>query len=79
MRNVAIALDDETAHWAWVEAAHRDMSVSRLISEPLHEHMRARATYEDAMRRSLARAPVVLKEAGRYPTREELHHPAGSR
>jgi hypothetical protein len=79
MRNVTITLDEETARWARVEAAQRDMSVSRLIAELLHEHMHARTTYEDAMHRYLARAPVVLKDAGPYPTREELHERAGLR
>jgi hypothetical protein len=79
MRNVTITLDEETAHWARVEAAHRDMSVSRLIGELLREHMRAQATYEDAMRRYLARGPVMLKDTGRYPAREELHDRAGLR
>jgi hypothetical protein len=79
MKNVTITLDEETARWARIEAAHRDMSLSRLISELLHEHMRAQATYEDAMRRYLARSPVVLKDTGRYPTREELHDRAGLR
>ncbi len=79
MRNVTITLDEETARWARVEAAHRDMSVSRLISELLHEYMRAQVTYEDAMRRYLARPPTVLKDSGRYPTREELHDRAGLR
>jgi hypothetical protein len=56
------------------------MSVSRLVGELLREHMRAQATYEDAMWRYLARAPVLLKDAGhRYPTREELHDHAGLR
>jgi hypothetical protein len=79
MKNVTITLDEETARWARVEAAHRDMSVSRLIGELLREHMRARATYDDAMRRYLARAPAALKETGGYPTREELHDRAGLR
>ena len=79
MRNVTITLDEETARWARIEAAHRDMSVSRLIGQLLHEHMRAQATYEDAMRRYLARAPAVLKETGPYPAREELHDRAGLR
>ncbi len=73
MRNVTITLDEETARWARIEAAHRDMSVSRLISELLHEHMRAQTTYQDAMRRYLARAPTALKDSGHYPAREELH------
>jgi hypothetical protein len=80
MRNVTITLDEETARWARIEAAHRDMSVSRLIGELLREHMHAQTTYEDAMRRYLARAPVMLKGADRrYPTREELHDRAGLR
>ena len=41
--------------------------------------MRTQATYEDAMRRYLARPPAVLKDAGRYPSREELHDRAGLR
>jgi hypothetical protein len=79
MRNVTITLDEETARWARVEAAHRDMSVSRLIGELLREHMCVQATYEDAMRRYLARAPAVLKDTGGYPGREELHDRAGLR
>ncbi|HYY79417.1 MAG TPA: CopG family transcriptional regulator [Actinomycetes bacterium] len=79
MRNVTITLDEETARWARIEAAHRDVSVSRLIGELLHEHMRAQASYEDAMRRYLARSPTVLKDAGHYPAREELHDRAGLR
>jgi hypothetical protein len=79
MRNVTITLDEETARWARIEAAHREMSVSRLISELLHEHMRAGTTYEDAMQRYLGRVPHHLKDAGRYPSREELHDRAGLR
>lgn len=79
MKNVTITLDEETARWARIEAAHRDMSVSRLIGELLHEHMRAQTTYEEAMQRYLARAPTVLKATGRYPTREELHNRADIR
>jgi predicted DNA-binding ribbon-helix-helix protein len=79
MKNVTITLDEETAHWARIEAAHRDMSVSRLIGELLHEHMRAQASYETAMRRYLTRAPTVLKDTGGYPGREELHDRAGLR
>jgi hypothetical protein len=79
MKNVTITLDEETARWARVEAAHRDMSVSRLIGQLLREHMRAQATYEEAMRGYLARAPTVLKDSGGYPGREELHDRAGLR
>jgi hypothetical protein len=80
MKNVTVTLDEETARWARIEAAHREMSVSRLIRELLHEHMRAQATYEESRRRYLARAPAAVKDAGAsYPAREELHDRAGLR
>src|SRR6266511_1876195 len=79
MKNITITLDEETARWARIEAAHRDMSVSRLIGELLHQHMRAQTTYQDAMQRYLARTPTALKDTGRYPAREELHDRAGLR
>jgi hypothetical protein len=79
MKNVTVTLDEETARWARIEAAHRDISVSRLIRELLREHMRAQTTYEEAQRRYLARAPSALKDAGSYPSREELHDRAGLR
>jgi hypothetical protein len=79
MKNITITLDEETARWARIEAAHRDMSVSRLIGELLHQHMRVQTTYEDAMQRYLTRAPSALKNKGRYPAREELHDRAGLR
>jgi len=79
MKNVTITLDEETARWARVEAAQREVSVSRLIRDLLHEHMHSQAGYEDAKRRYLARAPSVVKHAGGYPTREELHDRANLR
>jgi hypothetical protein len=55
------------------------MSVSRLIGELLHQHMRAQTTYQDAMQRYLASTPTALKDTGRYPAREDLHNRAGLR
>jgi hypothetical protein len=79
MRNITVTLDDETARWARVEAAQRDMSVSRLIREVLRDHMRKRRTYERAMRSYLSRPPVPLSEGGSYPSREDLHDRADLR
>jgi hypothetical protein len=79
MKNVTITLDEETARWARIEAAQRNTSVSRLIGELLHQHMRTQTTYKDAMQRYLARTPTALKDTGRYPAREELHDRAGLR
>lgn len=74
MKNVTITLDEETAAWARVYAAKRDMSVSRFVGELLRERMRDARAYDEAMRRYLSRRPFKLRGAAqRYPTREELH------
>lgn len=79
MRNITVTLDDETARWARIEAAKREMSVSRFIRETLRERMGGQLTYEAAMERYLTRPTVPLKHAGRYPSREEIHERADLR
>ena len=72
LRNITITVEEEVAHWARVEAAKQDTSVSRLVSEILQERMIREDEYRKAMRRALARKPF-LKSDGKYPSREELH------
>lgn len=80
MRNITITLDEETAAWARVHAAERNMSLSRYVGELLRERMRHSREYEEAMKRFLAQKPVRLKRSGdRYLTREEAHDRAGLR
>jgi hypothetical protein len=79
MRNVTVTLDDETARWARIEAAKREMSLSRFIRETLRERMAGQLTYEAAMARYLARVPIPLKRGGTYPRRDELHDRADLR
>lgn len=79
-RNVTIALDEEVARWARVEAARRDVSVSQLLADLLAGYMDRTEGYDDAMREFLARRPSGLKPAGAgYPNREDLHDRAGLR
>ena len=74
MKNVTITLDEQTAAWARVYAAQRDMSVSRMIGELLRRRMQEAREYDAAMRRFLAKRPVKLGRPGqRYATRDELH------
>lgn len=40
MKNITITLDEETATWARVYAAQRNMSLSRYVGEVLRERMR---------------------------------------
>lgn len=75
MKNVTITLDEETAAWARVHAARRNLSLSRFVGELLQKNMRESREYEEAMRRYLSRGPFkeLKGPAERYPTREELH------
>jgi plasmid stability protein len=77
MKNVTVTLDEETARWARIEAARRDVSVSSLLREVLREHMGGRESYAGAMERYLARGSRTL--GGSHPSREELHDRAGLR
>ena len=74
MKNVTITLDEETAAWARVHAAQRDMSVSRLVGEMLAAHMQEIRDYDSAMRRFLDKGAVVFNSSGAsYPSRADLH------
>ena len=77
VKNVTVTLDEETARWARVEAARRDVSVSSLLRDLLREHMGRRESYAGAMERYLSREPRKL--GGPPPSREELHDRAGLR
>ena len=80
MRNITVTLDDETARWARIEAAKREMSVSRFIRDTLRERMGGQAAYEGAMDRYLSGKTAPLRRDTRpYPAREELHDRAGLR
>jgi hypothetical protein len=72
LRNITITLEEQIARWARLEAAKRDTSVSRLLAGILKDHMREENTYENAMRRALARKPF-LKTDGLYPSRDKAH------
>ncbi len=79
MRNVTVVLDDETARWARIEAARRDISVSRLIRGMLEDNMRQHYAYDAAMQRYLATPGQDISGGERYPSREEVHDRAGLR
>jgi len=72
LRNMTVTLEENVAHWASVEAARKEMSVSRFLGAILKERMIETDGYQRAMRRALARKPF-LKTDGRYLSREEAH------
>lgn len=80
MKNVTITVDAETAAWARVHAAQRNVSLSRFVGELLHQHMRESRAYEEAMRRYFSSKLVIRRRPGeRRLTREELHDRPGLR
>jgi len=80
MKGITVSLDDETAVWAELYAARRNMSLSRLLSELLHKTMRESQAHELAMQRYLERRPRKLKAADAdYPTRDDVNERPGFR
>ena len=79
MRNVTVTLDANTARWARIEAARRDISVSSLVRELLEQRMSGQESYAESRRRYLTRPPELLKRSGGYPTRDEIHDRASLR
>lgn len=75
MKNITITLDDETAAQARVEAARKNLSLSRFVSDIVQKEIRDEGRYGEAMRRYLSRGPFKELEGSpqRYPTREKSH------
>ena len=78
LRNVTVTLEETVAHWARMEAARLETSVSALLGSLLKERMLQDRSYDHAMRRALTRKSFV-KSDGRYLSREEAHDRAGLR
>jgi hypothetical protein len=78
LRNITSTLEDSIARWARIEAAQKNTSVSRLLAGILKERMLEEDAYQAAMRRALARKPL-LKTDGRYLSREVVQDRPGLR
>ena len=80
MKNITITLDEAMAVWLREHAAKNGVSVSRFVGDLVHERMRERREYDEAMRRFLSQKPFHFGWAdGRRPTREEVHDRARAR
>ena len=80
MKNITITLDEQAAAWARVQAAERNVSLSRYVGEMLRARMRQSREYEEAYTAFLAEKPLRLKGPGeRYLTREEVNDRAALR
>jgi len=74
LRNVTVTMDEETARWARIEAAKRDLSLARFLGEILHERMVGQDAYATAKGRYFAQEPRVHRRSGQaLPARDELH------
>jgi hypothetical protein len=77
VKRVTIKLAEESARWARIEAARRDISVSELIGHLVEESRRAEGAYEVAMREYLSRPAQPISAGGWWPKREEVHDRGG--
>ncbi len=75
MKTVTVTLDEAVARWARIRASEAGTSLSRYLGGLLRRQMEESKGYEAAMCANLARPPVILKEEGGYPSREEGHGP----
>jgi hypothetical protein len=74
MKNVTVTLDEDTAGRARVQAAERNMSLSRYIGEVLRKELRHADEYEAAYRAWRKAKPFPLKGPPQpYPKREEIY------
>jgi hypothetical protein len=73
-RNITLKLDEELIREAKLLAAHRETSVSQLLTEVLEEQLRQLKGYEAARRRSVARLRRGYDLGWQKPaSRDELH------
>lgn len=73
MKNVTITMEDEVADWARIEAAKRNVSLSRMLGELLAEKMRRDDAYERAMNEWLQRDLTFRSDGSPYPKRDEIY------
>lgn len=74
LRNVTVTLDEETARWARVEAARRDVSLSGMIRELIRKEMVRDSEFRAARARWAAGVARVHRRPGQaLPSRAELH------
>jgi hypothetical protein len=74
MKNVTVTLDEDTLARARVQAAERNMSLSRYIGEVVRARLKQDDRYAAAYRAWRAEKLLDLKGPSRpYPKREELY------
>ena len=78
MPKLTITADEETLRRVRIEAAKRNMSVSRFVGEMLKERLGEDDKYERAMNEFFSRGPYLepaARDDGRsWPTRGELYN-----
>lgn len=77
MPNMTITADEETLQRARVEAAKRNVSVSRFVGEILKEKFQEDDEYDRAMQEFFSRGPYLeppaRKDGRSWPTRDEIY------
>ena len=72
LRNITVTLEAELAKWTRIEAARKELSVSRFLALLLQKEREENDEYTTSMNRALRRK-AFLKTDGKYLPREEAH------
>ena len=78
LRNITVTLEPELVQWARIEAARRELSMSRFLAQLVKKEREEKDQYAAALTRSLRRK-AFMKTDGKYLSREEAHDRAGLR
>lgn len=74
MKNVTISLDEDLARRARVEAAKRDISLSKYVAELLRERLCRDEEYEAARKSYLSKGTYPIGQPGEpVPGRDEIY------
>jgi hypothetical protein len=75
LRNITVTLEPELAKWTRIEAARKELSVSRFLAFLLQKEREENDEYAASMKRALKRK-AFLRSTGKYLSREEAHERA---
>lgn len=74
VKNVTMTLEEDVARWAWIMAAKRNTSVSRLVGELLRDKMLEEQNYKIVMQQYLSQPPSVVRApVKKLPLRDALY------
>jgi hypothetical protein len=73
MKNITVALPEQTARWVRVWAAEQNKSVSAALAELIEEKKREGSMRRRSLESFFGSGPANISGGQPYPSRESLH------